>query len=129
MEEMLHILDTTYIYPLAALEVATAIRDYAEAALTTAAFTEHTSITIEDDPVHVSNARAPSPYIPDTSARHLPPCRLHSGIIPRRQCTPRPRPLLSALATGSPDIDPPPPRSTPKCSQYYDVPKDDLELR
>jgi len=27
------------------------IRDYAVVALTTAAFTEHTSITLEDDPV------------------------------------------------------------------------------
>jgi hypothetical protein len=50
-EEILNILHTTYTFPPAALEAAKSLRDYAEAALATAAFTEHTSITLEDDPV------------------------------------------------------------------------------
>ena len=51
MSEMLRILNTAYTFPPAALEVAMSIWGYAAVALTTAAFTEHTSITLEDDPV------------------------------------------------------------------------------
>ena len=70
MTKMLRILNTAYTFPPAALEVATSIRDYAAAALTTAAFTEHTGITLEDDPVHVSDTRAMLPSALATSARH-----------------------------------------------------------
>jgi len=85
------------------------IRDYAAAALTTAAFAEHTSITLEDDPVPVFNARTPLPSTPDTLARYLPACHSHSGIAPRLQKILRHRPLLSARSNGSPDIASPGP--------------------
>ena len=50
-EEMIRLLTSTYTFPPACAEVARSFRDYAMAALTTAAFTEHTSIMLEDDPV------------------------------------------------------------------------------
>jgi len=83
------------------------IRDYAVAALTTVAFTEHTIITLEDDPVQVSNAKIPSYCLPDPSGWPLPICYLHSGLISRLSKTLRRRPLLSSLANGGPDKGPP----------------------
>ena len=78
MIEMLRIMNTAYTSPPAALEVAMSIRDYATAVLTTAALTEHTGITPEDDPVQVSDTRTTLPSILTTSARHLPFCHPHS---------------------------------------------------
>jgi hypothetical protein len=76
--EMLRILNTAYMFPPAALEVANGIRDYAAAALTTAAFTENTNITLEDDPIQVHDTRIPPPQLPDTSARASPTCHAHT---------------------------------------------------
>ena len=78
MAEMLCILNTAYTPPPAALEVAMSLQDYAAAALTMAAFTEHAIITLEDDPVQVFDARTPPPSKPDSSARDSPPRHSHS---------------------------------------------------
>jgi len=64
-EEMLRLLTSTYTLPLADIEVARSVRVYAEMALTTAAFTENTSITLEDDLVQVTNTHARSPCLTD----------------------------------------------------------------
>jgi hypothetical protein len=50
-EEMIRLLASAYTFPPTVALVARSIRDYALTALTSAAFTEHTSITLEDDPV------------------------------------------------------------------------------
>jgi hypothetical protein len=78
MEEMLKRLHTPFAFLPAALEAAKYIRDYAESALTTAAFTKHTSITLEDDPVQVSTAHTPFPDLPDFAGRPSPLCHLSS---------------------------------------------------
>ena len=49
---MIKLLTSAYTFPPAVAEVAKSIRDYAFAALTTAAFTDHTSITLEDPGIH-----------------------------------------------------------------------------
>ena len=50
-KEMIGLLTSEYTFSPSAAKVAKSIRDYAMTALTTAALTEHTSITLEDDPV------------------------------------------------------------------------------
>jgi len=83
MEEMLKLLHTPFAFPPAALKSAKSLRDYAEAALTTTAFIEHTSSTLEDDPVPVSTAYTPVPGLPEPSARPSPMCHISSlGINP-----------------------------------------------
>jgi hypothetical protein len=117
MEEMFSILNTPYTFPSVAIEVAKSLRDYAEAALTTAAYTEHTSITLGDDPVQVSNARTPFPCLPDPAVRPLTLCHSHSRIISRLSRTLRRWPLLSSLANWGPDNGPSDP-----CHNAPDIP-------
>jgi len=89
--------------PPAATEVARSVREYAEAALTTDAFAEHTSITLEDDPVQVSHTHTHSPCLPDPSARPLPTCHPYKGIISRLSRPLRHRPPLDSITNGGPD--------------------------
>jgi len=110
MTKMIHIMNTAYTFPPAALEAATSIRDYAAATLTMTAFTEHTCITLEDDPVQVSDTRTMPPSTLATSTKHLPSCHTHSGIAPRSQHGVRQRPLRGPPRGGSLNSDPPGPR-------------------
>jgi hypothetical protein len=71
-EEMIRLLTSAYTFPPAFVEVAKSIRDYAMTAVTTAAFTEHTSITLEDDPVQVTYTLARSPCLTDASVLPSP---------------------------------------------------------
>jgi len=110
MTEILRILNTAYTFPPAVLDVAKSIRDYAAAVLTKAAFTEHAGITLEDDPVKVSDTRTMLPSTLAKSARHLLSCHPHSGIAPRPQRAVRHMPLRGPLRSTSLDSDPPEPR-------------------
>ena len=71
-EEMIRLLASAYTFPPTVALVARSIRDYALTALTSAAFTEHTSITLEDDLVQVTNNHARSPFHTDPSVMPSP---------------------------------------------------------
>jgi hypothetical protein len=71
-EEMIGLFASAYTFPPTAAEIAKSIRDYPMAALTTAAFTEYTSITLEEDPVQVTNTHARSPCLTDPSVMPSP---------------------------------------------------------
>ena len=77
-EEMIRLLTSAYTFPLAVAEVARSIREYALATLTTATFTEHTSITLEDDPVQVTNTQTRSPCLTNPSVLPSPTNRRYT---------------------------------------------------
>jgi hypothetical protein len=87
--EMLRLIQTAHPFPPTTIEVVRDIKEYAAAALTTAAFTENTNITLEDDPVQVHDTQHPLPPTPDRSAKDLP----------------RHWNAFSALSTGDPEND------------------------
>jgi len=115
---MLKLLNTAYAFPPTALEAAKSLRDYAEAALTTAAFIEHTSITLKDDPVQVPIAHNPLLDLPEPSARpspmrhfYAPRIKLRLSGTLRRRLSPGP------LTSGSPASGPP-----GLCDMAHDIP-------
>jgi len=93
--------------PPAALESTKSLQDYAEGALTTSAFTEHTSITLEDDPVQVPIAYTPFTGLLEPSTRPLPKRHFSPIIKPRLSETLRRRIFSGSLTSGNPANGPP----------------------
>ena len=73
---ILQILGTAYPFPPAALEAIQPLKDYAEAALTTAAFTAHTNLPLTEENVMVRPPPTPDPTPnPATPPLHISPIR------------------------------------------------------